>query len=136
MRVDVPFESMSRDIPSTGAASARNSQTYKPLPDQPIASQSSNDFLQSINRVPSQEPKQIPSLFLVHVAIVAVQVSFGGGSVIGALGMPETNPVLFALIREGIAGPLLCLIAYIIDRFTQHILAHVCLCTCRTVICK
>lgn len=59
-------------------------------------------------------PKR-PSLLLIHGAIITAQIAFGSGSVIGALGLPETNPVLFALIREGIAGPLLCIIALIID---------------------
>lgn len=74
----------------------------------------------SLNQSPQKKVKKTlkpaPSLFIVHLAIIAAQVAFGGGSVIGALGMPETNPVLFALIREGIAGPLLCLVAYIVDK--------------------
>jgi len=57
-----------------------------------------------------------PSIWVVHIAFIAAQVSFGGSSVVGSLGLPATNPVLFAMIREGIAGPLLCLISYIITR--------------------
>jgi len=46
-----------------------------------------------------------------NFALAAAQVAFGIGSVIGDLGLPNTNPVLFGLVREGIAGPLLCLLA-------------------------
>ena len=76
----------------------------------------------SINQSPNGKIKTLkpaPSLLLVHLAIISAQVAFGGGSVIGSLGMPETNPVLFALIREGIAGPLLCIIAYCLDRLSH-----------------
>ena len=77
----------------------------------------------SLNQAPNESKKlkplkAAPSLIIVHLAIIAAQVAFGGGSVIGALGMPETNPVLFALIREGIAGPLLCLVAYCVDKLS------------------
>eukprot|EP01062_Namystynia_karyoxenos_P039372 TRINITY_DN28630_c0_g1_i1.p1 TRINITY_DN28630_c0_g1~~TRINITY_DN28630_c0_g1_i1.p1 ORF type:complete len:497 (+),score=104.60 TRINITY_DN28630_c0_g1_i1:60-1493(+) len=50
-----------------------------------------------------------PPTALVHVALLVTQLSFGGGSVVGKFGVHGTNPVLFALIREGIAGPLLCI---------------------------
>lgn len=39
------------------------------------------------------------------------QVIFGAGSVVGKLGVEKFNPLLFALIREGIAGPLLLAMA-------------------------
>jgi hypothetical protein len=39
-----------------------------------------------------------------NIALAAAQVAFGIGSVIGDLGLPNTNPVLFGLVREGIAG--------------------------------
>jgi drug/metabolite transporter (DMT)-like permease len=52
------------------------------------------------------------SLFLqANLGLAFVQVLFGIGSVVGELGLPATNPVLFALIREAISGPALCLIA-------------------------
>eukprot|EP00913_Durusdinium_trenchii_P029717 g27850.t3 len=38
-------------------------------------------------------------------------VMFGGGAVVGRLGVESFNPLLFALIRECIAGPLLLLMA-------------------------
>ena len=41
---------------------------------------------------------------------------FGGASVVGKFGVHGTNPVLFALIREGSAGPILVLIAYILSK--------------------
>eukprot|EP01061_Rhynchopus_euleeides_P005773 TRINITY_DN14942_c0_g2_i1.p1 TRINITY_DN14942_c0_g2~~TRINITY_DN14942_c0_g2_i1.p1 ORF type:complete len:429 (+),score=126.14 TRINITY_DN14942_c0_g2_i1:138-1289(+) len=49
-----------------------------------------------------------PPAWMVHGALIAAQLSFGGGAVVGKLGVSGTNPVLFALIREGLAGPLLC----------------------------
>ena len=48
-----------------------------------------------------------PSRWLVHLALIGTQVMFGAGGVIGKLGLPSFNPLLFALIREGTAGPLL-----------------------------
>mmetsp|Transcript_42389 Transcript_42389/g.37643 ORF Transcript_42389/g.37643 Transcript_42389/m.37643 type:complete len:378 (-) Transcript_42389:11-1144(-) len=58
----------------------------------------------------------LKQLVIIHAALILAQTLFGGGSIIGKLGLPNTNPVLFALIREGIAGPLLCIIAYAKDR--------------------
>ena len=52
-----------------------------------------------------------PAAWMVHLALITTQLSFGGGSVVGKLGVSGTNPVLFALIREGTAGPLLMAIA-------------------------
>eukprot|EP00756_Hemistasia_phaeocysticola_P052131 Hpha_TRINITY_DN27333_c0_g1::TRINITY_DN27333_c0_g1_i1::g.535::m.535 len=53
----------------------------------------------------------VPSVLLVHAALIITQLSFGGGSVVGKFGVHGTNPIVFALIREGIAGPLLCIAA-------------------------
>ena len=52
-----------------------------------------------------------PSLWAVHGALILAQIMFGGGSVVGKLGVESFNPLLFALIRECIAGPLLLLMA-------------------------
>ena len=49
--------------------------------------------------------------FAVHSALIATQVIFGGGSVVGKLGVDTFNPMLFALIREAVAGVLLLLMA-------------------------
>lgn len=57
-----------------------------------------------------------PPLILVHLVIITANLFFGGGSVIGYLGLPGVNPILVALIREGIAGPCLCIIAFLIDK--------------------
>jgi drug/metabolite transporter (DMT)-like permease len=59
-------------------------------------------------------PKR-PSIILVHGALVLVQVIFGIGSVVGKLGVSKFNPVLFALIREGVAGPLLLAMAVLLE---------------------
>lgn len=48
-----------------------------------------------------------PSVYVVHGALIATQVIFGGGSVVGKLGVDKFNPILFALIREVCAGTLL-----------------------------
>lgn len=63
-----------------------------------------------------------PSMFLVHGALVLVQVIFGIGSVVGKLGVSKFNPVLFALIREVCAGPLLVVMAL----FTEGCLIKFC----------
>ena len=56
------------------------------------------------------------SMAMVHTALVVTQLIFGGGSVVGKLGVAKFNPILFAFIREGCAGPILCCIAYAKDR--------------------
>jgi drug/metabolite transporter (DMT)-like permease len=53
-----------------------------------------------------------PSTKLVHLVLIGVQIIFGIGAVVGKLGLPATNPVLFAFIREGSAGPMLCTLAW------------------------
>lgn len=68
------------------------------------------------NISPSTTIVSIKQLIMIHCALILAQTLFGGGSIIGKLGLPNTNPVLFALIREGIAGPMLCIIAYLKDR--------------------
>jgi len=47
----------------------------------------------------------------VTLALITVQVIFGGGAVVGKLGLPSFNPMLFAFIREACAGPILLVIA-------------------------
>jgi drug/metabolite transporter (DMT)-like permease len=54
----------------------------------------------------------------VHGALVLTQIIFGCGSVVGKLGVSKFNPVLFALIREGTAGPILLALAFFIERRT------------------
>jgi len=63
-----------------------------------------------------QKTEWVPSVLLVHVALIVTQLSFGGGSVVGKFGVHGTNPIVFALIREGIAGPLLVMIAIVLHR--------------------
>ena len=43
----------------------------------------------------------------VHAALLCTQMFFGCGSVVGALGLPSFNPMVFALIREVMAGAIL-----------------------------
>mmetsp|Transcript_29111 Transcript_29111/g.37565 ORF Transcript_29111/g.37565 Transcript_29111/m.37565 type:complete len:504 (-) Transcript_29111:152-1663(-) len=62
----------------------------------------------SISKAMTDLPSEvIPKPFLVHGALVTVQTIFGVGSVVGALGLPAFNPLVFALIREIFAGFLL-----------------------------
>ncbi len=48
-----------------------------------------------------------PSVPVVHASLILVQIIFGIGSVVGKLGVAQFNPLLFALIREVVAGLLL-----------------------------
>ena len=50
-----------------------------------------------------------PSLVVVNASLMLVQVLFGFGGVITALGLPASNPFAFALYREVVAGGLLFL---------------------------
>jgi len=49
----------------------------------------------------------MPPLCLVHLVLAGAQIGFGGGAILGKFGLRGTNPVLFALLREGVAGPVL-----------------------------
>ena len=57
-----------------------------------------------------------PSSFAVHAVLIGVQIIFGIGAVVGKLGLPKTNPVLFAFVREASAGPILVLLAWYFER--------------------
>lgn len=58
-------------------------------------------------------PIQKRSILLAHLACLGTQTFFGIGGVLAVqFSLKEgVRPVIFALIREGIAGPLLCLLA-------------------------
>lgn len=45
-------------------------------------------------------PDKRPSVFRIHAALIMGQILFGGGSVVGKLGVEAFNPLIFALIRE------------------------------------
>ena len=53
-----------------------------------------------------------PPRWKVHMALITTQLIFGAGSVVGALGLPSFNPLVFAAIREGVAGPVLVAAAW------------------------
>ena len=53
--------------------------------------------------------KRRPSVWLSHGTLILAQCIFGGGSVVGKLGVARFNPLVFALIREAAAGALLLL---------------------------
>ena len=49
----------------------------------------------------------IPKRQKIHVALILANVFFGAGAVLGALGLPATHPLVFALLREIGAGVIL-----------------------------
>eukprot|EP00301_Raphidiophrys_heterophryoidea_P011364 c1738_g1_i1.p1 GENE.c1738_g1_i1~~c1738_g1_i1.p1 ORF type:complete len:419 (+),score=98.14 c1738_g1_i1:44-1258(+) len=57
---------------------------------------------------------------LANVALAAAQISFGISTVIGELGLPAVNPVLFGFVREGIAGPMLVAMALFSTRNSKY----------------
>ena len=56
---------------------------------------------------------------LSHIAVISAKVLFGLGFVFGKMGLSGTNPIVFALVREATAGPLLLLLAYALERRTS-----------------
>mmetsp|Transcript_13389 Transcript_13389/g.31422 ORF Transcript_13389/g.31422 Transcript_13389/m.31422 type:complete len:377 (-) Transcript_13389:132-1262(-) len=46
---------------------------------------------------------------LIHLALLAGQVSFGGGAIVAKLALRGKNPLVFAWLREFIAGLIMCL---------------------------
>ena len=49
----------------------------------------------------------MPPRWRVHGALITAQILFGSASIVGALGLPSFNPLVFALVRELAAGALL-----------------------------
>jgi len=52
---------------------------------------------------------------LANVALAAANVIFGLGNIVSKVGIADINPVLFALVREGVAGPMLCVLAHCME---------------------
>lgn len=58
---------------------------------------------------------------LAHVCLVLTNIAFGGGAVVGKAGLKAgCPPVIFALYRESIAGPVLCALAVRIGRRSRR----------------
>jgi drug/metabolite transporter (DMT)-like permease len=51
---------------------------------------------------------------LVHAALILANIIFGLGSIIGALGLPATNPLAFTFERELVAGILLLILSFLV----------------------
>mmetsp|Transcript_41490 Transcript_41490/g.66710 ORF Transcript_41490/g.66710 Transcript_41490/m.66710 type:complete len:330 (-) Transcript_41490:621-1610(-) len=66
-------------------------------------------------QLPAPSIRNSPSPLLVHGALILAQIIFGSGSVVGKLGIDKFNPVLFALIRDGAAAPILVTMALVMD---------------------
>uniref|UniRef100_A0A7S2XFP5 EamA domain-containing protein n=1 Tax=Lotharella oceanica TaxID=641309 RepID=A0A7S2XFP5_9EUKA len=75
-----------------------------------------NGSIQEAIALKDSEAPAKPAMWKVHLALLSAQIMFGAGSVVGKLGTHRANPVLFALVRDGMAGPILCLLAYAKDR--------------------
>lgn len=87
---------------------ARLAQSRRPRTS-PSPPSAARDYMHAM----SVKPTSRPHWFWVHGALVLTQVMFGAGGVIGKLGLPATNPLLFALLREGCAGPILLAAAHV-----------------------
>lgn len=46
-----------------------------------------------------------------HVALITANAFFGMGAIVGKLGLPATHPLMFAFVREVVAGLLLLILA-------------------------
>ena len=53
---------------------------------------------------------------LIYLAPAISNVIWGAGGIVAKLGIVDANPLLFLLIRAGIAGPFLSAVAFIIHR--------------------
>ena len=51
-----------------------------------------------------------------HAALVTANVIFGAGNIVSKVGLKGTNPVVFALVREVVSGPLLLIISLVQER--------------------
>ncbi len=61
------------------------------------------------------ERHALPRVVLAHLALAASGVLLGLGSVVSKLGLAGMNPVLFGLLREVCAAPLLLLISVVLE---------------------
>lgn len=55
---------------------------------------------------------------VVHTVLILAHSIFGLGSIIGALGLPETNPLAFTFEREVAAGILLLILSFLVGSAT------------------
>eukprot|EP00026_Physarum_polycephalum_P010057 Phypoly_transcript_10205.p1 GENE.Phypoly_transcript_10205~~Phypoly_transcript_10205.p1 ORF type:complete len:381 (+),score=46.23 Phypoly_transcript_10205:137-1144(+) len=55
-------------------------------------------------------------LILVNFALLCAQLAFGGFNVVGKYALDYTTPIIFAFYREILSGPLLLIIAAIVER--------------------
>ena len=69
-----------------------------------------------MSRGPSQSASVEAVPLGVHVALLAVQMSFGGFHVVAKILLDELTPLALAGIRVGIATPILLLLAWSFDR--------------------
>jgi len=60
--------------------------------------------------------KEKKLLIFVNVALICAQVGFGGFNVVGKYALDYVKPVVFAFYREVISGPLLLIIAAVVER--------------------
>lgn len=67
----------------------------------------SDDFISKRSSTSTANTSWEPSTLFVHLVLITVQTIFGIGSVVGGLGLPAFNPLVFALIRELCAGAIL-----------------------------
>jgi len=68
---------------------------------------------------PEKPARRPPPLWLVHGVLILGQCIFGGGSIVGKFGVAKFNPMVFALIREAVAGALLMVFAIYQDGFVK-----------------
>jgi drug/metabolite transporter (DMT)-like permease len=75
---------------------------------------SSNDVLRNVALTASLTMSHSGKQPLVHTALVLANIIFGLGSIIGALGLPATNPLAFTFERELVAGILLHILSFLV----------------------
>jgi drug/metabolite transporter (DMT)-like permease len=63
----------------------------------------------------SNAPATKRQIYLANIALLLANAIFGAGNVVGKIGLQGMNPILFALIREVISGPLLVAIASFVE---------------------
>ena len=58
----------------------------------------------------------MPGQPVIHTALILANAIFGLGSIIGALGLPATNPLAFTFVREIVAGFLLLTLSSVVGQ--------------------
>lgn len=67
----------------------------------------------------------MPCFWSIHAALILANSLIGIGSIVGALGLPATNPFTFTLIRQIVAGLFLWSMSIVLDKNSNGLISWI-----------